>query len=579
MLGLKPLLPLLFSLLLGGVEASERDIEGDTALHRAIRSGQSEVAHALIESGCDLSARNGRGETPLHLAAERDEELALTLLDLGVDPTVRTRSGKTPLLIALSGQGYPTLIQRLIDRRAGLSIPSSDETTPLHWTVYSPSLTQWAAPLLLAGADPHLCDCNGRTLLHCAASCGAVAVASLLLEREASVDARDLEGRTPLHCAASAESLEMVALLIDRGANPCAVDNEGNAPLHLACSVVCGKRVVPMVELLLNSAGEVNRRNWRGETPLHRASASCSGAVATLLQRGAEPNARRCDGVTPLLAGISTYSHYDDIKALLDGGADLHAVDSEGRTPLHHAMKSENLRLIKLLIDRGSDLSARDHEGRGALEGALVAYWSGDPTHRAIATLFDKGEERAEQEEMPVETYSFTTPPLISPRIVQDLVTWLSDSGNQIVAIDLEGSQGSNRYYGAFEEEGDGASIDFGSEGCFPICFSYRCIGQLDNGVYLLLTSDRGGGSGIFQSLLLVALEEEARITVDWQKGEIRSGPPRTILKKIGEIGLGDRWTGELAIEGNAIYIGEDQGIFSAYGEATPKLLEVQLTR
>ena len=49
---------------------------------------------------------------------------------------------------------------------------------------------------------------------------------------------------------------------------------------------------------------------------------------------------------------------------------------------------------------------------------------------------------------------SFDHAPFVSPRVVQDLVPWLSDHGEQVVAVvavDLAGSVGANRYSGNFE--------------------------------------------------------------------------------------------------------------------------------
>ena len=110
--------------------------------------------------------------------------------------------------------------------------------------------------------------------------------------------------------------------------------------------------------------------------------------------------------------------------------------------------------------------------------------------------------------------YSFNEPPFISPRIIRDLSCWISDQGDQVVAINLD-SQNSNRYSGEpqvsrVEEENtcvywkevtvkDGTTNE--SE------FSYQYVCKTSSGIYVLLTSDWGGGSGVFMNLLLVEFE------------------------------------------------------------------------
>lgn len=44
-------------------------------------------------------------------------------------------------------------------------------------------------------------------------------------------------------------------------------------------------------------------------------------------------------------------------------------------------------------------------------------------------------------------TYSFEKAPLINPAIVEDLEGAISDRGDQVLAVDVQGSQRSNRYF------------------------------------------------------------------------------------------------------------------------------------
>jgi len=84
----------------------------------------------------------------------------------------------------------------------------------------------------------------GRTLLHVAASAGCVAMAELLMQWGAAVDARDGDGRSPLYlaCRAAASDTGARALggaqvavrLLSRGADPGAADRKGRTPAMLA---------------------------------------------------------------------------------------------------------------------------------------------------------------------------------------------------------------------------------------------------------------------------------------------------------------------------------------------------------
>ena len=74
-------------------------------------------------------------------------------------------------------------------------------------------------------------------------------------------------------------------------------------------------------------------------------------------------DARDVDGRPPLYAAVNN-SNPDIIKTLLDAGADVDARDKSGWTSLMYAVAySRKSDIIKALIDAGADVNARDDVG------------------------------------------------------------------------------------------------------------------------------------------------------------------------------------------------------------------------
>ena len=99
----------------------------------------------------------------------------------------------------------------------------------------------------------------------------------------------------------------------------------------------------------------------------------------------------------------------------------------------------------------------------------------------------------------------------VHPKIIEEMITWISDSGDQTVAINLEDSQGSNKYnfYKGLSAyiENKNLWVKIEHEDGF---FSYDFHGVSDNGIMVLGTAENGGGSGVFQQLMLFRIKEVA---------------------------------------------------------------------
>ena len=69
----------------------------------------------------------------------------------------------------------------------------------------------------------------------------------------------------------------------------------------------------------------------------------------------------------------------------------------------------------------------------------------------------------------------------------------------------------------------------------------------------------------MFKGLMLLAITSDSGI--DWNGQDVvKDERERLLVNKLGELGLGDRWAGDLRVIGNTLTIGPDRGWFSVSG-------------
>ena len=134
---------------------------------------------------------------------------------------------------------------------------------------------------------------------------------------------KDSEGRTPLHTACQHGQIEVVTIHIQNlrvvtDTNLLEVtDANGNTPLHLACE---GENKI-VVQLLVDHGARITATNSRGEAPVHTAAQHKSVEIMELL----------------LDKGDNTV---------------IELKDHHGCTPLHHAAKNNQPKIITFLHQR-----------------------------------------------------------------------------------------------------------------------------------------------------------------------------------------------------------------------------------
>jgi ankyrin repeat protein len=227
-------------------------------------------------------------------------------------------------------------------------------------------------PLFSAASYP---DEHGNSKLHVACLHERTDLVRRLIEEDRSmVGAKNAVGMTPLHVVAlqsmfqQKESAAMAELLLDHGADVNAADKHLHTPLHIACGAPTPGA---FVSLLLARGALVNARSETQATPLLRASRHGVRAFADVLLTRADldVNAAHNDGLTSLHY-CAFFDHVGFLRALIESGRcqlDARATAAQ-RTPLQVAVARGSARVTRELVNAGA---LRDGVGDDLLQRLL----------------------------------------------------------------------------------------------------------------------------------------------------------------------------------------------------------------
>lgn len=207
--------------------------------------------------------------------------------------------------------------------------------------------------LIAQGVNINARDENGRTALFLTTvgfehnTMGSIAIAGLLLEHGATVDATDRQGRTPLITAAQNGHDALVQILISYGANINAQDNDGLTPLAVAVA----NEHAATVNLLIQAGADPFIKDKKGLTAVSRAAKIDSEAVSNIIETSKDEMETR--GLA--LIDAVKENNIEDVKELLRRKTFIDIQDAQDRTPLYHAYKQNLLPIFELLLQTGAN--------------------------------------------------------------------------------------------------------------------------------------------------------------------------------------------------------------------------------
>ena len=127
-----------------------------------------------------------------------------------------------------------------------------------------------------------------------------------------------------------------------------------------------------MVRRLIDAGADVNTVDHHDRTPLHNAVRLHDlPTVRILLLNGADVHARDLWGMTPLRAAVFQvhWSAVDVeiIRVLIASGSDVNAACTRGDSPLNVAIRQQKTDVVRMLVDAGADVAAVNQNAGGPL--------------------------------------------------------------------------------------------------------------------------------------------------------------------------------------------------------------------
>lgn len=200
----------------------EYSCAGVTPLMLACSRGNLEMARLLLDNGADGGACDGKGRNSYHyLAGCRNKGMAN---DYNVQRN--SLSQREPIARLLSGD---------------VNVKDGQGLTPLQLILWNQNSTNYSMALteifMEKGADVHLVDENGNSLLMTAIGNRHMTAALKLMDDKGLINLPNRDGRTPLHLAVERHQMELCMALLEKGADKNLPDGGGKTPGELALEI------------------------------------------------------------------------------------------------------------------------------------------------------------------------------------------------------------------------------------------------------------------------------------------------------------------------------------------------------
>jgi ankyrin repeat protein len=149
-------------------------------IHACAAAGNLSAVRALLDAAPErVDQRDSNGETPLHHAVRRGQyEVMRMLAKRGADVNARSEGDVAPIHVAAIA-GHAQAVDWMLERGVAIECPDEAGATPLHYAAHG-GQEEVITLLLERGADPQLRDGDGLSAADVAWGAGRIALAEQL---------------------------------------------------------------------------------------------------------------------------------------------------------------------------------------------------------------------------------------------------------------------------------------------------------------------------------------------------------------------------------------------------------------
>ncbi|ORX57875.1 ankyrin [Piromyces finnis] len=350
------------------------------------------IIDALVQNGVDINKRSKSFEEDSALMSackvksygqyipqiteqNRDDYIfAMTqyFVDHGAIINETNKFGYTPLIYASKYNNFKAM-RYLVEHGADINAKNNFDYSPLLYFSQHDNL-EGVYYLVEHGANIDDSERSGDTSLMIACKNNFDEIMKYLVEKNANINAKNSWGHTPLMYASEAGNLMTVQYLLNHGANINEKNNKGDTPVLLACKFNHFK----VMEFLIINGANLHEIGQEGKSIIMYSAMKkdirylntifeaeiYQGQNQLMLEKYEQRNQSRIIkdinvtdqlGFTALMHAVIN-GNKENVKYLIDHGADVTIKNKRGQTAAFFAINSSNKEIVKLLIRSDHDL-------------------------------------------------------------------------------------------------------------------------------------------------------------------------------------------------------------------------------